>query len=240
MELIGSRQSPGSRTLRPWALNWGPFPPPALPGFPATTNLSATPRRPGLSLAGVRLGASSSHRWGFPCCLSILLSHMPSPLPQRDRSSLVARCSTSGGLPHRWSWSAPALRVSRSAQRSLTLWPACLLTPYGAVSKSASVQVVTSLNRSRCYRLERPVTGRGLHPPESTRLSRHTDRRALRPASLNTFSVPVTRVNRSNATEMTRIAGEDVGTGILRDHGEGTGFALKLPIPVPASIRLLR
>ena len=37
--------------------------------------------------------------------------------------------STSGGLPCRSGRSAPALRVSRSARRSLTLWPACLLTP---------------------------------------------------------------------------------------------------------------
>src|SRR5262249_29536558 len=39
-----------------------------------------------------------------------------------------------------------------------------------AVSWSASAQVVTSSNRSRWYRLERPVTGRGLQPLESTRL----------------------------------------------------------------------
>ena len=33
--------------LRPASvLNQGPFPPPALPGFPGTTNLSATPKRP--------------------------------------------------------------------------------------------------------------------------------------------------------------------------------------------------
>jgi hypothetical protein len=107
----------------------GPFPPPAFPGFPGTANLSATPRRPGLSLAGVRLGTPSSHRWGFPCCLSIPLPHMPSPVPRRDRSSFIARDSTSGGLPHRSGRSAPAWRVSRSARRSLALWPACLLTP---------------------------------------------------------------------------------------------------------------
>ena len=128
------------------------------------------PARPSLLVTEYSLRVTGPHRRGFPCCLSIPLSHMPSPLPRQDRSSLVARCSTSGGLPHRWSRSAPALRVSRTAQRSLTLWPACLLTPYGAVSKSASVQVVTSLNRSRCYRLERPVTGRVSHPLESTRL----------------------------------------------------------------------
>jgi hypothetical protein len=140
------------------------------------------PKRPGLLLTEVQLRATTSHRWGFPCCLSIPLSHMPSPLPRRDWSSVVARDSTSGGLPHRLGRSAPALRVSRSVRRSLTLWPACLLTPYGAVSKSASVQVVTSLNRSRCFRLERPVAGRDSHPLESTRLfTAHHPTRARAP-----------------------------------------------------------
>ncbi len=48
----------------------------------------------------------------------------PAGLVERRRSY-----SISGGLPHRSGRSAPALRVSRSARRSLTLWPACLLTP---------------------------------------------------------------------------------------------------------------
>jgi hypothetical protein len=54
---------------------------------------------------------------------------MPSPLPRRNRSSFVAHYSTSGGLPHRSAKSASALRFSRPAQRSLTLWPAGSLTP---------------------------------------------------------------------------------------------------------------
>jgi len=41
--------------------------------------------------------------------------------------------STSGGLPRRSGRSAPALRVSRSARRSLTLWSACWLTPQGSL-----------------------------------------------------------------------------------------------------------
>ena len=52
-------------------------------------------------------------------------------------AGLVESCrscrSTSGGLPCRSGRSAPALRVSRSARRSLTLWPACLLTPQGSL-----------------------------------------------------------------------------------------------------------
>jgi hypothetical protein len=119
--LVASRTHPKS----------GSFPPPALPGFHGNTSLSVTPRRPGLSLAGFRLGAWS-HRWGFPCCLLILLPCMPSPVPRRDWSSRVARGSISGGLPHRSRGSAPALRVSRFARRSLTLWPAGSLTPRGS------------------------------------------------------------------------------------------------------------
>ncbi len=49
------------------------------------------PKRPSLLLTESWLRATTSHRWGFPCCLSILLSHMPSLLPRRDRSRSVAR-----------------------------------------------------------------------------------------------------------------------------------------------------
>jgi hypothetical protein len=80
-------------------------------------------------------------------------------------------------LAHRSDRSAPVLRVSRFAQRSLTLWPACWL-PEGAISRSSSAQVVASLNRSRCYRLERPVTGRESNPLKMHAFSRRTDRSA--------------------------------------------------------------
>jgi hypothetical protein len=33
---------------------------------------------------GRPVGTPSSHRWGFPCCLSIPHAHMPAPLPRRD------------------------------------------------------------------------------------------------------------------------------------------------------------
>ena len=65
----------------------------------------------------------------LPGQAQIRIVDLPSPLPRRDRPSFVAQCSTSGGLSHRFAGSAPALRFSRPAQRSLTLWPACLLTP---------------------------------------------------------------------------------------------------------------
>ncbi len=38
-------------------------------------------KRPGLLVTEFQLRATTSHRWGFPCCLSIPLSHMPSRAP---------------------------------------------------------------------------------------------------------------------------------------------------------------
>ena len=57
--------------------------------------------------------------------------------------------------------SASALPVSRPAQRSLTLRPACSLNRPQAIllHRSASVQFVTSLHRSDCFRLERQLPG---------------------------------------------------------------------------------
>src|SRR5262249_28850376 len=57
--------------FRRWALNWSPFPPPALPGFDGTTSPSATPARPGLSLTGVRLAVPRRHRRGLPVLRSV-------------------------------------------------------------------------------------------------------------------------------------------------------------------------
>ena len=84
------------------------------------------PTRPGLSLAGVRVGLLS-HRWGFPCCVRSPCADMPSPLPRRDRQ-LGSGCSPvcdDGGLPQMSAGSAPASTFSRPARRLLTLWPAC-------------------------------------------------------------------------------------------------------------------
>ena len=42
------------------------------------------PKRPGLSLAGVRL-AHAATTWGLPCCVDSPCTDMPAPLPRRDR-----------------------------------------------------------------------------------------------------------------------------------------------------------
>ena len=99
----------------------GSFPPPALPGFTGTTTLSATP--------GGRFRASRHHRWpaplanhpkGLPVLHTTPLSHMPSPLPRRNRWVRTSFSFPNGsGLPPDEDGSASALPFSRPDQRSL-------------------------------------------------------------------------------------------------------------------------
>jgi hypothetical protein len=104
----------------------GPFPPPALPGFRGTTSLSATPRRPGLSLAGVRLRSRCPPPLGFPVLRPLSLCRHAVAItpvgPQVGSSRSPGTCD--GGLPHPFAGSAPTLPVSRPTRRSLTLRPA--------------------------------------------------------------------------------------------------------------------
>src|SRR6266576_4191710 len=62
---------------------------------------------------------------GLPVLHLIHYVCMPSPLPRQDRWNRFAHCcSLSFGLPQITVGSAPALTVSRPAQRSLVLQPA--------------------------------------------------------------------------------------------------------------------
>ena len=137
----------------------GPFPPPALPGFSGTTGLSATlPAQPvprGLSVDVSLATDRASHVAAFflfPACQR----HYPGG-PKGVPPSLA---SPSGvGLPHFSAGSAPALPVSRPAQRSLAFRPAGSLNrSIAALShQSASDHVVTSVIRPGCYQPERQL-----------------------------------------------------------------------------------
>ena len=70
----------------------------------------------------------------------------------------VARFPTCASLPRVIAGSASASLFSRPARRSLSLPPACSLSRLATLfHRSASAQVVTSLSRSDCSRLERQL-----------------------------------------------------------------------------------
>ena len=81
-EVRGSRQSPGSRALSDVGLELRPLPSTGVDRLHRYYEPVRHPGRPGLSLAGVRLGVTRSRRWGFPCCLGSPCARMPSSLPR--------------------------------------------------------------------------------------------------------------------------------------------------------------
>src|SRR5262249_34529986 len=97
-------------------LNQGPFPPPALPGFVGTTGLSATPARPGLSLAGVRSVVTRHRRGGLPVLHRISVCRHAVPCTPVDSLGPIARgpayssrspAAGDAGLPQDTDGSAP-------------------------------------------------------------------------------------------------------------------------------------
>ena len=80
---LTSLSRPSAR--RRLVVNSGPFAPRELTRFRATTGPSATPPRPGLTLAGFRLTVPRRHRGGFPCCAGSPCTDMPSSLPRWAR-----------------------------------------------------------------------------------------------------------------------------------------------------------
>jgi hypothetical protein len=67
------------------------------------------PRRPGLLLTEFRLRATTSHRWGFPCCGRFPFAHMPTPIPRRNRRVLIVLFPYDNGLPQIEGGSASAM-----------------------------------------------------------------------------------------------------------------------------------
>ena len=143
------------------------LPPPALPGFLGTTGPSATPTGPACPSRGSG-SRVPRHRRGFPCCAPYPLPCVPPPLPRRNRSVPVSlTCRTVPAFPVRQAGRLPHHNVSRPAQRSLTFRPACSLNRLSrSFCQSASIHVVTSMNRPDCYQPETIVAGRDSHPLE--------------------------------------------------------------------------
>ncbi len=128
------------------------------PRYPASPVIQAPPPPCPSRGSGWRV---PRHRQGFPCCHHPPLPCVPPSIPRRGRpvrASLASR-------------PVPACSVSRRIGPHVARFEACSTFTHVAahmVAKAArctgdaSVEVVTSFNRSDCYRLERQLPG-GVH-----------------------------------------------------------------------------
>ena len=142
-----------------------------------STDLSATLTGPACPSRGSGW-CVPHHRQGFPCCSHPPLPCVPPPIPRRDqpvRLSLTSRPVPA--FPN-----VPAGRLPHSRFRGLlSVHSRC--GPHGRwitlgdpLHRSASNDVVTSIIRSDCYRLERQFAGRDSHPLRDGAFPRHTVR----------------------------------------------------------------
>ena len=193
MEVLGSCQSPGCPSRLTLTLNQGPFPPPALPSFAGTADLSVTPSGPACPsrASGLRGNAPSPHGLPVLRCIS-LYRHAVVNTPVA-RWALIARGTAysnrfpvpSGcGLPHHCARSATTLDFSRPAQRSLAITACRLAESPKATRLSRRLRRFRFLHRrSDSYRLERPSCRVGITPTEDQHLpfTAHAMRVLLRP-----------------------------------------------------------
>ena len=134
--------------------------PPALPGFLGTYGPLRHPDRPDLTLAGCPLARATP-----PAGLPVLRPLPPSTraaatTPAEPVGARVARFPTAGSLPRIPGGSASASLVSRPAQRSVVAARVVAEPPWAALCRrSASADVVASIVRPDCYRLERQLPG---------------------------------------------------------------------------------
>ena len=122
------KATPGARRLSTSLSTWGPFPRPALPGVSSTTNPSATP--PAQSAPRGGLVDACTSPTGIPVLLRLpSCRHAGANTPAGTARCIVRLPSRAAiGLPLLPGGSAPALTVSRPAQRSLKFQPACSLS----------------------------------------------------------------------------------------------------------------
>ena len=80
--------------------NLNSFPPPALPGFLGTTNLSATPRRPTCPSRASGWSSLTTPR-GFPCCVRFPCVHAVATTPAQRLGILFARFPSRINLPRK-------------------------------------------------------------------------------------------------------------------------------------------
>ena len=114
------------------------------------------------------------HRWGFPCCVWSPMPTCRRHYPGRfDGTDSLVLFSINVGLPQLHGGSAPALIVSRPAQRLLTLRPARSPSRLATLSIESSDSFVASAAVSIATGWSDPVPGRD-SPAVNQRLSRRT------------------------------------------------------------------
>ena len=118
------------------------------------------PRRPGLSLAGVRLGHAPT-AGGLPCCVDSPCAGMPAPLPRRDRrrDRVAPRTATTAAFPQ-----CPRGRLPHQSFRGLlgvhcSLRPACSRGRCYDPFHRRLRQFRYLHRRSDCYWLEQQLPG---------------------------------------------------------------------------------
>ena len=159
----------------------GPFPRPALPGVLSRTDLSATlPARP--APHGVPVGACTPPI-GLPVLLRLPSSmHAGTPTPAETVRCICRFSSRSVvGLPLISGGSAPALPVSRPARCSHHI-PACMVAKLlntALCHQSASVYIVTSVDRPGCYQPKATIVGWCSHTPGKRAFPRRTEKCGL-------------------------------------------------------------
>ena len=133
------------------------------------------PDRPGLPLAGVRLARATPPTGlpvlrPFPSCMRAAAN-----TPAEPAGALVARFPADGSLPRINGGSASALPVSRPAQRSLMLRPACSLSrPRRPFSSECFRRIRYLLRPLRLLPAGATVAGRDSHPLRNGALARRT------------------------------------------------------------------
>jgi hypothetical protein len=122
------------------------------------------PMRPGLTLTRCQLVTTATTTRVSRVAAGPLCLHAVTLTPGGLMEPIRSYYSISFGLPQLHGGSAPALIVSRPAQRSLTLRPACSPSRLSEPLHRRLRRPRFLLRRSDCYRVERTSSGGDFHP----------------------------------------------------------------------------
>src|SRR6266699_3873780 len=140
-----------------------------------TTGLSVTPCGPACLSRDAPVDRIRDHRWGFPCCYWSTLPACRRHYPGRSDGTRSLVLSINGGPPTKHGGRAPALIVSRPAQRSLHV-TACMLAK--SPKRPSTPEAPTASFPPPPLRLlpggANPVPGRDFHPQSTSAFSRRT------------------------------------------------------------------